>query len=335
MRYLFLILFILGMANVHIWASGEYYLFVYFTGNTLAGQQIYYAISENGIDFSPLNKGKPVIAADTVALMKGVRDPHILRAHDGWFFMVATDMDWTKGKWSNRGFVMMRSHDLINWEHHTIDFHTRFIGKDAAKVDAVWAPQTIWDSTVQKYMIYFSLHSEKDGPYSQDAVYYTYATDDFSDVESDPKPLFKYPYPTIDTDIVQDESGKYHLFFNTWGGTDGVIRRQFIFTHLHDQTEWKLVEGRMQPNNIPSEGSCVYPSSKGGWMMVYDCFRNGFCQFCKSDDLIRFELLKSTPTTGIFTPRHGTVIQITRMEYVMLKEYFELNTNNGITTIQM
>ena len=83
-----------------------YYLFVYFTGNQASKQQICYALSSDGIDFVPLNGGHPVIASDSIAVMKGVRDPHILRGTNGWFYMVATDMDWTKGKWSNRGIVM-------------------------------------------------------------------------------------------------------------------------------------------------------------------------------------------------------------------------------------
>ena len=79
-------------------------------------QQICYALSSDGIDFVPLNGGHPVIASDSIAVMKGVRDPHILRGTNGWFYMVATDMDWTKGKWSNRGIVMMRSQNLLDWD---------------------------------------------------------------------------------------------------------------------------------------------------------------------------------------------------------------------------
>lgn len=299
-----------------------YYLFVYFTGNSTVQQQICYAVSDDGLDFVPLNDGSPVIASDTISLMGGVRDPHILRGDDGWFYMVATDMDFSKGKWSNHGIVMMRSRNLIDWEHHAIDFHRRFAGEDAAKANAVWAPQTIWDPSVRKYMIYFSLHSAKEGPYPQDAVYYTYANDDFSDVTCPPQSLFSYPYPTIDTDIVQDESGQYHLFFNTWGSADGLMRRQYVFTDLHKSDEWTLVEGRMQPNDIASEGSCAYPLAEGGWMLVYDCFKSGFCQFCRSSDLLHFEWVKSTPTTGTFTPRHGTVIRISQDEYESLKKKY-------------
>ena len=48
-----------------------YYLFVYFTGNQTSKQQICYALSSDGIDFVPLNGGHPVIASDSIAVMKG------------------------------------------------------------------------------------------------------------------------------------------------------------------------------------------------------------------------------------------------------------------------
>lgn len=304
-------------------AKAGYYLFVYFTGNMTFQQQIHYALSSNGIDFTPLNKGLPVIASDTIAIMKGIRDPHVLRGNDGWFYMVATDMDWTKGKWSNRGIVMMRSSDLLEWQHYAIDFHERFAGEEAAKVNAVWAPQTIWDPSVQKYMIYFSLHSEEDGPYPQDAIYYVYANNDFSDVEGVPKRLFDYSYPTIDADIVLDEKGQYHLFFNTWGGVDGLSRRQYIFTDLHESNKWELVSGKMQPNDIPSEGSCVYPLFEGGWILAYDCFKHGVYQFCRSNDLIQYDLVKTTSAGDVFSPRHGTIMQITKGEYETLKKKYQ------------
>lgn len=62
-----------------------HYLFAYFTNNTTEGQQVCYAISKNGLDFTPLNGGQPVLASDTIALSGGVRDPHLLRTDDGWF----------------------------------------------------------------------------------------------------------------------------------------------------------------------------------------------------------------------------------------------------------
>lgn len=294
------------------------YLFAYFRGNG-ADQQVYYAFGRNGLDFTPLNGGKPVVAADTIAESGGVRDPHIMRAGNGWFYMVLTDMDWAKGKWSNHGIIMMKSRDLIHWQHSTVDFHTRYAGKPFAKANAVWAPQTLWDASAGKYMVYFSLHSEKDGPFPKDAVYYAYANDDFTGLEGDPLPLFAFPTPTIDTDIVQDDGGVYHLYFNTWGGKEGLGRRQYTFRDIHDQSTWTLVPGKMQPNDISSEGSCAYRLDDGSWILQYDCFKDGFSQFCKSDDLIHFQVVRTTAHTVAFNPRHGYVLRITEEEYKRLE----------------
>ena len=93
------------------------YLFVYFPSND--NENIYYALSDKDtpFDFVPMNDGKMVVSADTIALKKGVRDPHILRGNDGWFYMVNTDMRCAEGWASNRGMVLMRSKDLVNWQH--------------------------------------------------------------------------------------------------------------------------------------------------------------------------------------------------------------------------
>ena len=262
-----------------------HYLFAYFTSNETSGQQVCYAVSENGLDFTPLNGGRPVIAADTISRSGGVRDPHLLRAEDGRILMSLTDMDWKRGKWSCRGIVLMQSEDLINWTHTAIDFPTRYAGEDAALADAVWAPQTIYDPEAQKYMVYFSLHSPKDGPYPKDAVFYAYANEEFTDLEGSPKRLFHFPQPTIDTDIVRDGQGIYHIFFNTWGGLKGTGRKKFTATSLTDSATWHLADGLMKPEGVDlkSEGSSAYPLNDGsGWVLAYDCFADGVFHFCIS-----------------------------------------------------
>lgn len=306
-----------GMANEKM----AYYLFAYFTDNSTKGQQVCYAVSKNGLDFTPLNGGTPVLASDTISLSGGVRDPHILRCDDGWFRMVLTDMDWQKGKWSNHGIVLLRSRDLIHWEHHTVDFHQVYADSRFSCVNAVWAPQTIFDPEAGKYLVYFSVHSEKDNPFECDAVHYAYANSDFSGLEGEPQLLFDYPDPTIDTDIVQKD-GFYHIFFNTWG-KDGLMRRQFIAQNLHQPDKWKLVPGRMQPNDMASEGSTAYSLiGSNDWILCYDCHRDGIFQFCRTNDLKHFTLERSTQTTGSFTPRHGSVIHISKKEYKKLvKQY--------------
>ena len=309
------------LASARAGEKMAYYLFAYFTDNSTKGQQVCYAVSKNGLDFVPLNNGQPILASDSISLSGGVRDPHILRGDDGWFRMVLTDMDWQLGKWSNHGIVMLKSRDLIHWEHHTVNFHQSYAVTRFADVNAVWAPQTIYDPSVGKYMVYFSLHSAEGGPFERDAVHYAYANDDFSGLEGEPQLLFDYADPTIDTDIVMKD-GLYHIFFNTWG-KDGLLRRQLVASDLHQPKDWKLVPGRMQPNSIASEGSTAYPliGSKD-WILCYDCHRDGIFQFCRTSDLMVFTLERSTQHDGTFTPRHGSVIQITKKEYKRLVKKF-------------
>lgn len=312
-------------------AIKDHYLFAYFTNNTTKGQQVCYAVSKNGLDFTPLNGGRPVIASDSISLSGGVRDPHLLRAEDGSILMSLTDMDWQRGKWTCRGIVLMKSDNLIDWTHSRIHFPLRYAGKVFANVNAVWAPQTIYDSEAKKYMVYFSLHSEKNGPFPTDAVYYAYANKEFTDLEDDPQRLFHFDGPTIDTDIVRDQKGTYHVFFNTWGG--GMTgRRKFTANSLTVPQTWTLTEGVMKPEgvNMKSEGSSAYPLSDGTtWVLAYDCYDSGVFHFCTSTDLATFTLVRETKTDGNFTPRHGSILPITKREYERLvTKWSEPKTNN-------
>lgn len=53
---------------------------------------LHMAISRDGRRFAALNDDNPVIAGDTIAMQKGIRDPHIYRGPDGAFYMTMTDL---------------------------------------------------------------------------------------------------------------------------------------------------------------------------------------------------------------------------------------------------
>ena len=61
---------------------------------------------------------------------------------------------------------------------------------------------------------------------------------------------------------------------------------------------------------------------EGGWMMGYDCFRDGKYQFCKSDNLRDFDLVTETTSADEFNPRHGSVLLITDAEMQNLIRHF-------------
>lgn len=297
------------------------YLFVYFTGNAPEKEQICYAVSDDGFNYTPLNDGQPIIGSDTIARSKGVRDPHILRCADGWFRMTVTDMRCRLGWDSNRGIVLMRSRDLVHWEHHTVHFPERFVNTPFANVTRVWAPQTFYDEKAGKYMVYFSLLTA-DGTIPYDRVYWCYANDDFTDLEGEPQVLFDFGAPAIDSDIVKDEKGQFHLFFKTEADGQHKGIRQYIFKDLHKPNTWKLLDGFCETTKSDVEGAGVFPLIDGGWCLMYDCYRDHYYQFTKSKDLRQFSFVQNTKTQGSFTPRHGTVLQISRDEYQRLVTSF-------------
>ncbi len=329
LKFLALVAVFGAFSTVSVQAKSNYvaYLFTYFTGNAPEQEQICYALSHDGWNYTPLNQGHPIIGSDSIAITKCVRDPHILRGEDGWFYQVITDMKSSLGWSSNRGMVLMRSRDLIKWQHHTIHFPERFKGTMFEHVTRVWAPQTIFDKEAGKYMVYFSILTD-DGSCPYDRVYYAYANSDFSDFESEPKVLFDVQNASIDTDIVCDDEGLYHVFFKTEGQKQKGIK-QFITPSLHDMAEWKLQDGFCQDTNKAVEGSGVFRLFDGTWVLMYDCYTSYHYQFCKSTDLKTFKQVQDTKTSGMFTPRHGTVIAITKEEYDLLTAWDELLTTSS------
>ena len=285
------------------------YLFTYFNSNAPKDEQICYAISEDGYNFTPLNHGNPVISSDTIALTQCVRDPHILRCEDGkTFYMVATDMKSDLGWASNRGLVMLKSTDLVHWEHSTVNFPTKYT-KAWKNVTRVWAPETIYDRKAGKYMVFFSLRTSEPGSY--DKIYYQYANKDFTDLEGEPKWLFDAGNATIDGDIVYNDADQlYHLFYKQESGR-GIY--QAVAKELTDR--WRMIGGNVEQTKEAVEGVGVCRSIDGkSWIVMYDCYGNGHYQFCSSEDLKTFRFVQNTETKGKFTPRHGTIIPITQAE---------------------
>ena len=293
------------------------YLFTYFNSNDPKDEQICYAISDDGYNYTPLNMGMPVIESDTIALTQCVRDPHILRGEDGkTFYMVVTDMRSAYGWSSNRGMVLLKSTDLVNWQHSTINFPTRYT-KAWKNVIRVWAPETIYDRKAGKYMVFYSLRTSD--PKSYDKIYYQYANEDFTDLEGEPQWLFDAGNATIDGDIVYNEADQlYHLFYKQESGR-GIY--QAVAKNLTDK--WQMLDGNVEQTKEAVEGVGVCKAIDGkSWIIMYDCYGSGHYQFCKSTDLKTFEFVQNTATRGKFTPRHGTIIPITRAEKERLLKAF-------------
>lgn len=279
------------------------YLFVYFTGNSGIEESIRFALSTDGLTYKALNNNRPIIASDTIAQMKGVRDPHIYRGPDKNFYMVVTDMKSSMGWSSNHAMVLLKSSDLVNWTHSIVDIAALF--PQYKDVNRVWAPQTIWDPTVGKFMIYWSQRSFNE----KDVIHYAYANASFTGLETVPKVLFSHPTSTIDGDIILKD-GLFNLFFKTEGNGNGI--KKAVATSLTGPYVVKE-DKYLQQTTQAVEGACVFRLiNSPTYVLMYDVYGKGKYEFTTSTDLSNFKVLNGVSMN--FFPRHGTVIPITTQE---------------------
>ncbi|MGI4822311.1 MAG: glycoside hydrolase family 88 protein [Janthinobacterium lividum] len=293
-------------------AAGPYsaYLFAYFTGNDIKEEAIRFALSTDGYHYRALNGNQPIISSATISETGGVRDPHILRGADGkTFYMVATDMVSAKGWSSNRGMVLLKSTDLINWKHTAINFQKRYPHQEDLK--RVWAPQTIYDAKAKKYLVYFSLQHGSE----PDKIYYAYANKDFTALEGEPKQLYFSPTngSCIDGDIVAKD-GKFYLFFKTEGQGNGI--KIAVSDKLTEG--YVLRDQYVQQTKDPVEGAGTFKlNNSNDYILMYDVYTKGKYQFTRTSDLEHFTVVDNDISMD-FHPRHGTVMPITAAEAARL-----------------
>ena len=311
------------------------YLFAYFEGSGNQQEHLRFAISEDAKNWYALNDNQPVIASDSISTSGGIRDPHILRGEDGCYYIVATDMNTVKNGWKdNPGIVLMKSKDLVNWTHSKIvlkeDYKEHF--SDAYWV---WAPQTIYDKKVKKYMIYFTLQRTGDGRKSM-ITYYAYANKDFTGFESEPKVLFKAKYNCLDNDIIE-RNGVYHMFYkgnikNAEGKEIQNGIQQATAKNLKGpwKEDFKFIDAYAD-TKTGVEGSGVFKlNDKNEYVLMYDLYGSGRYEYQTSKDLNTFST-KPESFRKDFFPRHGTVCSVTKDEMEKLQQKWGYVLNRSYT----
>jgi hypothetical protein len=136
----------------------EGYAFAYFTGNNLAGENIYMAASRgnDALKWDELNGGKPVLKSGLGT--KGLRDPFIIRSPEGdKFYMIATDLSigsgtsWDSSQRQGSQYIeVWESTDLVNWSEQR---HVK-VSPDTA--GNTWAPEAHYDEKIGAYVVYWA-----------------------------------------------------------------------------------------------------------------------------------------------------------------------------------
>ena len=309
------------------------YLMVYFKDSS---HSLYMAVSKDGYSFVDINDGKPIIAGDSISMQKGIRDPHIFRGPDNCFYLSMTDLhiyakkqglratEWERdgevyGWGNNRGLVLMKSSNLINWTRANIQIEELF--PDMKDVGCVWAPQTTYDEKEGKLMLYFTMRFKNEPC----GVYYSYVNNDYNTLLTKPKLIFKYPthHSYIDGDITK-VGDKYHMFYAASDGTPGI--KHAVSDRINEGYTYDPLWVDPEPR------SCEAPNlwkriGENKWVLMYDVYgvvphNLGFCEtsdFKTYNNLGRFNE-GQMKAVNFLAAKHAAVIQITKKEYNQLEK---------------
>lgn len=295
------------------------YLFVHFTGESRDGEQIYFALSRDGLYWKDLNGGEPLLRSDVGE--KGVRDPFILRsALDGRFYIIATDLRIANGKgWDaaqhagSRKLVVFSSQDLVNWiKPWTVDIPLEGAG-------CVWAPEAIFDSKKQDYFVFWAscVKEEKDSEPKQRI--YSAHTKDFVTF-GQPEKYIEREHHVIDTTIVE-EGGVFYRF-----SKDETTKNIRMDRGRELEGPFTDIDSACLNGLTGVEGPAAFPMEDGNWCLLVDQFAAGLGYLplvCSDLNSGEFTILnKNQYDMDQNTKRHGSVLTLTQEEYERLEKAF-------------
>ena len=314
------------------------YLFTYFNDQT---HSLFMAISYDGYTFKAINGNRPIISGDSIADQHGIRDPHIYRAPNGKFYIAMTDLhvfgkqkglrttQWDRpdryGWGNNRGLVLMCSDDLINWTHTEVHIDELF-PQTFGEIGCAWAPQTIWDPERQKPMVYFTIRQRAGG---RTKLYYSYADEAFTTLETEPQLLFEYPdekIQVLDADICPMPDGRYFMTYVAQENPGGI--KYMISDKINHFADYhtEQIDGEDRGCEAPNVWKRI---GEKKWVVMYDIYSttpHNF-GFVETSDFKTFKPLGRfnegvMKATNFSSPKHGSVIHITKAEARRLEQHW-------------
>ncbi|MQA85850.1 MAG: family 43 glycosylhydrolase [Streptosporangiales bacterium] len=307
------------------------YLFVYFTGeDTADGEQVYFAASRgnNPLAWDELNDGRPVLTSTLGE--RGVRDPFIIRAPDRrTFYLLATDLkmygdgDWDAAqRHGSRSIMVWESTDLVHWsEQRSVEVSPPTAGN-------TWAPEAYWNPDIGAYVVFWAskLYAEDDPEHLGDSynrmMYGTtrdFVTFSKARVWNDPG------HSVIDSTVIADGGTYYRFTKDERDPSSSAPCGKFIVeeraTDLLD-TSWDFVAeciGQGAPDSpgiSRGEGPTVFrANTEEKWYLFIDEFGGrGYVPF-ETTDLDSGRWTMSSGYRLPPSPRHGTVLPITKAEH--------------------
>ena len=288
------------------------YLFVHFKEKiTPDGEQVYFGISRDGMNWNQVNGGNPVLTAEKGE--KGCRDIEIIRLHTGGFVILTTDLcivhrmdenynvDWKHvNSHGSLNLRMWKTDDLVNFSEEKL----LYFGRD--DFGCMWAPEIFFDEKTEEYLIHWG-STVKETDYKHMSIYCC-TTKDF------------------ETHITK-VGDTYHLFYKN--SSNPPMNMHATSDNLYGPFEYDAEFENYMDKEIHNpgsyEGPTTYTLPDGRWCLMLDFFG------CEKDKMGYVPFISSTPgdmnfsraDSGFSFPygfKHGKVIGITDEEYERLAE---------------
>jgi hypothetical protein len=313
-----LLLLITMLTSVTAWAANGGFLFVTFNGEaTPMTEQIYFGLSQDGRHWDALNGAQPVLISKLGE--KGVRDPYILRSHDGrGFYLIATDLsinlhnDWTRAtNAGSKSIVIWESPDLVHWSQ------PRLVPVAAHDAGCTWAPEAVYDEDTRDYLVFWASMNKSDN-FAKQRIWAS-RTKDFKTFGK-PFVYIEKAGHVIDTDIVRD-NGKYYRFSKDESFKAITMEvSQKLMGPWQDVSQFSLakVTGYEGPACFLLEPAA--PGKPPTWCLLIDYYSRGEgYQPYLTHDLSGGQFTSASDFTFPFRFRHGAVLPLTAAEYARVK----------------
>ncbi|WP_433676113.1 immunoglobulin-like domain-containing protein [Microbacterium gorillae] len=267
------------------------YVWAFFTGEGAGAERVSLAASkgDDALRWNTLNGGEPIFTSSQGT--GGLRDPFILRSHEGdKFYMLATDLKvdglaggFTTAQISGSRFIeVWESTDLVNWSAQ------RHVQVSSAYAGNTWAPEAYWDEELGRYVVFWAsnLYPTTDVA-SRTAVTYnrmiSVTTDDFvtfsepqiwSDVKRGnglglidstvaKQDGIYYRFTKDEASMTIREEKSTNLLATITGALPGVTGAADQWTLVKEKIATGLPNGEPGGTYSSGEGPSIFPSNPG------------------------------------------------------------------------
>ena len=305
-----------AIANAVAGSGG--FLFVTFKGEqTPMTEQIYFAISKDGRNWSALNNAEPVLVSKLGE--KGVRDPYVLRAHDDkTFYIVATDLsinrngNWTRAVQSgSRSVVIWESTNLVQWSEPRL---VRVAPDDAG---CTWAPEAVYDEDAHDYLLFWASTTKRDD-FAKHQIWAA-RTKDFKSF-GEPFIFIKQNTAVIDTDIVRDGTNYFRFTKDEKFKAITMEMSHKLAGPWLGVTNFSLAQMRGYEGPECYRVESAFAGKPPTWCLILDYYSKGegYQPFI-THDLAGGQFTRAKGFSFPFPFRHGSILPISDAEYQRLE----------------